>query len=66
MAKSHGEEIAIGFMIGIFMAILLGGLYSNNIFIDKILPSTIGITEIQFIVIILWLIIGIIIWAFRS
>jgi hypothetical protein len=66
MAKSHGEEIAIGFMIGVFFAILFGLLYANNIFIDKIIPLTMSITEIQFILIIFWLLIGIIIWAFRA
>lgn len=66
MAKSHGEEIAIGFMIGLFTAILVGLLYSNHILIDKLLPYTISITEIQFIIIALWLIVGIIIWAFRA
>jgi len=66
MGKSHGEEIAICFMIGIFFAIFMGLLYANNIFIDKILPVTMTITEVQFIVILIWLLIGISIWAFRA
>lgn len=66
MGHSHGEEIAIGFMIGLFTAILVGLLYANNILIDKLIPVTISITEIQFIIIALWLVVGIIIWAFRS
>lgn len=45
MAKSHGEEIAIGFMIGIFFAILLGLLYSNNIFINKFIMPVANTTS---------------------
>ena len=66
MAKSHGEEIAICFIIGLFMAILIGLLNTNHILIDKIIPLTISITEIQFIVILVWLLLGIIVWAFRA
>lgn len=66
MAKSHGGEIAICFIIGVFFAIVVGTLYTNEVFIDKALPSTISITELQFVIILVWLMLGIIVWAFRS
>lgn len=66
MAQSWGSEIGICFMIGLFIAISIGVLYSAGIIIDSILPTGVTITELQFLCIFLWTVLGIVIWGFRG
>lgn len=53
-------------IIGVALAQIISLMYSDGILIDEILSnSTISLSDLQFIVVLLWLMIGIILGATR-
>lgn len=52
----------IGFgLIGVLLAFILDYLYTNGIWLDKIIEAPVTITEVMTVVIIFWLIIGVVV-----
>lgn len=53
-------------VIGIIMAMILKTLYDDGIIIDEAIAGTITITDLMTIVVVIWLIGGILIAAFKK
>lgn len=62
------EKFAITFicgMVGVVLAFILYGLYTNGVVIDEYITGTITIEEVMALTIIAWTVIGVVISAFE-